>query len=382
MEFHIWDFLNKDFQITTNLSKKMNERMGGLIKDRISEISNKLKIPPARLYEYFVYNSHEIPLDTLHKLSRILNLPLLDIEKSIITYKQKHVPEKNSIKNPNLPIKVDPYFTSLVANLFFDGSVPENGKGTYYNQKNEKIMSDFIKKVNNIFGDVNYSLRKDHRGVLSCRLPRLIGEICGEIYQVESFGTFDAEIPKILLSLNNEHKIAFILTAIIDEGSIAYDGSIIFGVSNKVLAEGVNNLCQEIGLKTGGIKTKKNSQHYYFYINSKQELSKVINIFSKKYPFISLNYKKDRLEKALQIKGINSEHTSKFFKYRVAKVTKKLKKKPCTINELSNKLTLPPRTLRRYMYKLIKKGDVRRKKVGSEYLYYLENFSNASLNSL
>lgn len=382
MELHIWDFLNKGFQISVDLNKKMKEKIESLIKDKIYEISDKLKIHPARLYDYFIYKNHEIPLKSLYNLSKILIIPLSDIEDNIILYKQKHVPAINSIKNPKLPIKIDPYFTSLVANLFFDGSVPEDGKGTYYNQKNEKIMNDFIKKINNIFGDVSYSLKRDHRGVLKCRMPRLVGEICREIYRVKSFGTFDSEVPEILSNLDNNHKIAFVLTAIIDEGSIAYDGSIIFGVSNKILAEGVNNLCQNIGLKTGGVKTRKDSQHYYFYITSKQELKQIIDKFSKKYPLISLDYKKDRLEKALQIKRIKSYHTSEFFKCRIAKVIKELKNKPCTINEMSNKLILPPRTLRRYMYKLIDKRYVTREKVSGEYLYYLENFSNASLNSL
>jgi len=85
-------------------------------------------VSPVRLYEYFVWKKYTIPLEVMYKLSKILKIPLSNIERNIILYKQKYAPKFNSVKNPKLPLKVSPYLTSIVANLYFDGSVPIDGK--------------------------------------------------------------------------------------------------------------------------------------------------------------------------------------------------------------------------------------------------------------
>jgi len=61
------------------------------------------------------------------------------VEKNILIYRQLSAPLKNSVKTPKIPINISPYLTSIVSNLFFDGSMPKDGKGAYYNQKNEQI---------------------------------------------------------------------------------------------------------------------------------------------------------------------------------------------------------------------------------------------------
>jgi len=368
MEFHLWECYNPE-KISVELNEEYSKKIKKLVKNKVSFVAKSLKIEPARLYDYFIYHSLPIPLHVLLNLSKMFNLCLEDIEKSIVLYKQLYVPLKNSVRRPKLPIEIHPYLTSIVANLFFDGSVPKDGRGTYYNQKNQEIMDDFLGKIKFIFGNVYYSCKLDHRGVLKCRIPRIIGEICRTLYSIKNFGTFDARIPKLVFDLNHENKAAFVLSGIVDEGSIAYDGSIIFGVSNNLLCTDFKNLCNEIGLETTNIKQKKGGDHFYLYIKSQKKLLEILETLHKIYPFISLGPKAERLKKALEIKNQKKIYGVAFGRERRDLILLEIQKKDCSVNYLSHNLLVPPRTIRRYMYHFIKEKKVSRTKTGNEFLY-------------
>jgi hypothetical protein len=372
MKVHLWKAYNIK-KISVDLRPEFKNKLRELILGQIPQIANSLKILPVRLYEYFIYQKSPIPLRVLMNLIKLIRISSLELEENIILYKQMFVPMKNSVKNPKLPLTITPYFTSIISNLYFDGSLPKDGKGTYYNQKRKEIMQGFIERVKFVFGDVHYVLRKDHRDVLKCRLPRVVGEICKKIYEVDSFGCFDSKISKKIFSLSKDHKIAFVLTAILDEGSIAYDGTIMFGVTNKDLCEGVKILCNQIGLVTNNLRNKKNSDFHYFHIKSRKNFYKIIKSFSKKYPLISLNYKEKRLKIALEIKKQKVYHTKDFASKRIKLILQELKKGNCSINYLASKHLIPPRTVRRYMYKLMKERKVKREKIGNEYYYTISN---------
>lgn len=371
MEFHLWQAYNPK-KISVDITQKLKTKIKKFIKHDINKISKNLKVNPTRLYEYFIYQNKPIPLDKLILISKLMHLSLIEMEKNILMYKQMYVPIKNSIKNPKLPIKISPYFTSIISHLFFDGSVPEDGKGTYYNQKSERIMKDFLEKIKKVFGDVQYSLAKDHRGILKCRIPRIIGEICKNIYNIESFGCFKAKISKFIFSLDKENKIAFVLTAILDEGSIGYDGNIYFGVSNKTLCEDVRDLCNSLDLLTSpiGYITKENP-HYFFRILSKKELLNLITFLKKKYPLISLDYKEERLNhyfKTLEYPGLR---TKKGGDERKGNILSFIGNKEKTTNEICKELLIPPRTIRRHLYKLMEEKKVQRRKLKGGYSYFL-----------
>ena len=369
-EIHIWDLQKMKANIAVDIDDSLKNEISCKIRKDISKIANDLGIQTSRLFEYFIWKKSFIPLKILFKISTRLKIPRKDIEKSIKIYKQLGVPSKNSIKNPKFPIKINPYFTSIVANIFFDGSMPKDGKGTYYNQKNKKIMDDFIKRMQYVFGDVSYSLMLDHRNVLKCRIPRLIGEICKYVYDVDSFGSFDSRVPKIIFSLNKNHKISFILTGILDEGSIAYDGSIQFGVSNKIMMGDFKELCNQLRLETTPIISGTFNRHH-LYIKSIENFYEAYKEFIKKFPLFSLNYKEERIKKVLQIKKQKFFYTKIFAKKRMNKIMKELKHNERSINYLSSTFLIPPRTIRRYMYRFIKEGKVSRKKISNEYVYHL-----------
>ena len=116
-------------------------------------------------------------------------------------------------------------------------------------------------------------------------------------------------------------------------------------------------------------KNKKNSKFYYFHIKSIEKLLRLVESHSEKYPLISLDYKLERLKKSLEIKEQIFEYSPNFAKKRIGKILKKILNEGKTINQLSSKLLIPPRTIRRYMYKLIEEREVTREKIGNEYFY-------------
>ncbi len=368
MKVHLWEAYNLE-KISVDLKQNVKDKLRDLIKGNIYNIAMELDILPARLYNYFIYQDFPIPLRVLIKFSKRFNIPLIEIEKKIIMYKHMFVPRKNSVKEPKLPIEINPYFTSIIAHFYFDGSIPNDGKGTYYNQKNEKIMNDFIDKIKIVFGDVYYSVMKDHRGVLKCRIPRIIGEICKTIYGISSFGTFNSRVSKKIFNLSKENRMAFILTAILDEGSITYDGDIFFGVSNMQLCTDVQKLCSQIGLKTTVIKGRPNGS-YYFYIKSKERFLQIIKEIFKKYPLLNLRYKKERLQHYFKVKKYPGLRNKKGGDKRKKRILIKLKTEK-TINGLSKELLIPPKSLRRHLYALINQNKVKRKKKGNQYYYFL-----------
>jgi len=366
--YHLWESYIPE-KITVDLTTKSKENFATLIGKDIYKIANKLKITPARIYDYFFTQSSQIPLDSLIKISSFFNINLEELEKDFISYKHKLVPIKNSVFNPILPLEISPYFTSIVSHLFFDGSLPKDGKGAYYNQKRKSSMDLFTKKLTKVFGDIQYSITKDHRDVLKCRFPRITGEICKNIYEVETFHGNIARIPQTIFNLDKDNRSAFFLSAILDEGSIAYDGHIIFGVNNKPLCEDLRIFGKGLGLDITEIKAKKDTKFYYFQIKSIRGFYNFVEEFSNKYPLISLNHKFERLKKSLEIKNQKFEYTKDFSDKRKGIILKELSEHKKTINQLASKLLIPPRTIRRYMYNLMDKNKVARIKIGTEYYY-------------
>lgn len=370
MKIHLWEAYNPQ-KISVDITQNLKDEIKELIKNNIYKTAHKIKIVPARLYDYFIYQKSPIPLKVLMELSKLFKISLVKIEQNIIMYKNMFTPIKNSIKNPKLPIEINSYFTSIISHLYFDGSMPKDGKGTYYNQKNEDIMNDFTKKIKEVFGEIHYSLREDHKGVLKCSIPRITGEICKFVYCVDSFGTFDSRISEFIFKLPKEHKIAFIISAILDEGSITYDGQIFFGVSNKLLCEDIKTLCGQVGLKTTKVNQKSDTHHYYFYIKSPDRLLKFVNYFNKKYPLISLRYKEERLRCYFKIKKHPGLRTKKGGDERKKRILNSLKKGEKSVNQLSRELLILPRSLRRHLIVLIKQEKILKNKLGKENYFFL-----------
>jgi len=143
-EVHIWDLQEMKAKIVTDLDEALRDEIGYKIKENLSQLAKELNIQPSRLFEYFIWKKSFIPIDILFNISKRLSIPKERVERAIRGYKQQGVPLKNSINNPKLPISIDPYLTSIVSHLYFDGSMPKDGKGAYYNQKSKSIWMDLL----------------------------------------------------------------------------------------------------------------------------------------------------------------------------------------------------------------------------------------------
>lgn len=367
-EGHLWELHNPK-RISVDLSERSRDYFAELIGKKIYKVANESKVTPSRIYDYFFNKTTPIPLSRLLRLTKLFGISPEKIEKEINSYKHKLVPIKNSIFDPILPLKISPYLTSITSHLFFDGSLPSDGKGAYYSEKGVIPMESFTRKLQDVFGDIQYSVVRDHRGILKCRFPRIAGEICKKIYEVDTFHGNIARIPEKIFNLNKDNRSAFFISGIFDEGSISYDGHIIFGVNNKPLCEDLRRLGLGLNLNISEVKTKIHPKFYYFHIKSIREFHKFVKEFSSKYPLISLDYKMKRLEKAIEIKDQKFEYTKDFSDKRKVMIFKELKKGEKTINQLASKLLIPPRTIRRYMYNLMNQNKITRVKIGTEYYY-------------
>ena len=103
MKYHLWDAYNPN-KISVDLRREYKDKIKKFIKGDIYRISSEIKVPPARLYAYFLYQESLIPLSILIRICNRFKMSLIEMERNIILYKQMFVPIKNSIKDPRLPI--------------------------------------------------------------------------------------------------------------------------------------------------------------------------------------------------------------------------------------------------------------------------------------
>jgi hypothetical protein len=116
MKVNLWEAYDLK-KISVDISENFKDKIRNYVEGNIKKISSDLKINPARVYEYFIYQNNPIPLEVLMNLCKLMNISKEEMQKNIRRYKQKLVPIKNSINQPKLPIDINPYFTSIISNL-------------------------------------------------------------------------------------------------------------------------------------------------------------------------------------------------------------------------------------------------------------------------
>jgi DNA-binding transcriptional ArsR family regulator len=125
-----------------------------------------------------------------------------------------------------------------------------------------------------------------------------------------------------------------------------------------------------VDLETTDVTQKSNSNYYYFYIKSREKLLQIINSMKKSYPLISLNYKEERLRCFFEIKKNPGVRTRYGGNTRKAKILASLKEKPLSVNQLSVKLLIPPRSVRRHLTFLMDMKKIIKQKIRGEYIYF------------
>lgn len=229
----------------------------------------------------------------LLELANEIGYKLGNIQKYIVAYK---VCSGMPITK-KLPVRVTPEFTSILAHFMGDGTDKKTRDGTTsYTQYNDFGLENFQKKIINVFG-------KPERCIISKKyhtvfVPKSITSILKKCFSVKSFGTYESSVPEILYSMPDEHKLAFLVAFLVDEGTI-YD-TVSFRLANRKLVEQVRKIAISLGYICSGLLTSrnKNGNVYGFSISnySLRKLSNDIKRLSKKYPTCNLTQKQEHFD--------------------------------------------------------------------------------------
>ena len=69
MKIHIWEAYNPE-KISVDVKKEIKDKIKNKISLDIYSFAKKIDITPARLYDYFIYQTTPIPLSVLISLSK------------------------------------------------------------------------------------------------------------------------------------------------------------------------------------------------------------------------------------------------------------------------------------------------------------------------
>lgn len=383
-KINLWNCLpNAPYSIRIKLTYKFKQRLLGDLPSNKNKTINLLnntsyarkgnvKASFARWFNWFKYNNINIPLWAAMGFCELTNISLVEMEKNIISYKQKLTPNRVSVKSPILPIEFNPTLVSLASHFCFDGSLPKDGKGAYYSQKNMKQVNNFIDKVKRCFGDTYVTIGRDGKGIPKIRLPRFVGEFCKYICNFDNFGTFDSKIPSNLMK-SKEFKLAILISAIVDEGHLQ-DNYIQFKLSNKKLIKDIEFICHSLSYKCSKINRRERKGYpnsYYFYMKSIKKFYQDYLNFNKKFPLISLTFKTKKLQFFISTanypKGASTINSAKSRKEIIINCLKKSK----TSYEIAEETSINPRSVRRLLFMLLKEGKIKRVKTNHFYYYSL-----------
>tara|TARA_Y100000034_G_scaffold10237_1_gene10813 strand:+ start:9141 stop:10286 length:1146 start_codon:yes stop_codon:yes gene_type:complete len=362
-EVNIWDLGNRiNIKINPSFIKFINNKIKEKFKSKrkIHNILNKhYKIPFSTFkdrmkigYKYF------IDLEILLNLCKILQIPLKNLQKNIISYKTRG--GNNYIKNPKLPIKITPLFDMLIAHHIGDGCVvnPKNGRKPYfsYRQYNKFYRDLYIKKIESVFGQLKYESNylKDKK-TTQVYFPLAVSELMFKIYNlnINSFKTEISRIPKQILEKNKQYKLAVLIAFIIDEGNID-SNLILIRLKNKELIEDLQIICNDFNYDTTLRKTKDGMFNLYILSKSISKFYKDYLNLLNKYSEVNLGYKGQKIEEF--INRLNKP--KRYIKGNKNKILNLLSKKQLTVNELANTLNMTRQGARYLIKKLLKENKI------------------------
>lgn len=322
-EIHIWDFpptltfvrLNKDFRKT--LFIKLKEVVGsreGLL-DYINKSAKKYGINRKYNSGHLSYwkigkkfdrgkvKNINAPLWLLIETSKIISKKgkkniLKEIEKNVEYY--TGTGKSHPIFHPKLPLYLTPEMVSVIFHFVGDGHIGRKTVVSSYRQMNKKGLCNFLKKLQNIFGNFDYPKGEFNNGRLN--IPKIITEFYKDYFKLPNTNTFEAYIPKNIKNLKKEFLVAGLVSFIIDEGHVG-EVITIYG-KNKRLMEDIRQIGIKCGYLCHPIRKKYaygNFDVYRFSISSKSygRLYKDILNISKSFPTCNLAQKQEKLIKRI-----------------------------------------------------------------------------------
>ena len=239
-----------------------------------------------------------IPLWVIIEISKILNINLKEIEKNIENYSMGG--KSNPITKPKLPLYLTPEMISVIFHFVGDGHIGRKTVVSSYRQMNKQGLINFLKKLQNIFGEFNYPKKEFANGRLN--IPKIITEFYVYYFNLPNTNTFEAYIPNNLKKLNKEYLLAGLISFIIDEGHVA-EVITIYSKNKRLLSD-----IREIAIKCNYICYQIREKYAYgkfdvyrFSISSKsyKQLNSDIMKLSRLFPTCTLAQKMERLIKRI-----------------------------------------------------------------------------------
>lgn len=259
-----------------------------------------------------------------------------------------------SIKNPKLPITSSPVLARTAGHLAGDGGIglSKGDYPAYYTNQNKLLVKQFKEDVLDVFGDVYvYEYYKKSDKTTMVRFPSIVG-----IILMKFFGPMIGKlkhVPEVVLNADNESKRMFLRAIYDDEGCISESSNrVAFGVSNKQIAESVQRMLRDFGIRPGVITkrdaTDKWEANYQFGITGKDILE-----FNKNIGF-SHEDKKHKLERYLQNRKFCHKKGE-----QGCLILNLLKNRSMTAREISKKLGIEiSRNFRKQLFILQKSNKV------------------------
>lgn len=228
-----------------------------------------------------------------------LALTLVDLDKEGKESLHKNIIAYRSggkglvINKPKLPIKVTPELESIIIHLFGDGAAGDFTPS--YTQKNKSAMENFIKKLENCFGDFEKSIYFT-QGKYQVKFPKAITDILSKHYLIISYRSHESIIPlKILKREDKKFKLACIIAFIVDEGGIRDVVSLYS--TNKKLLGGIRKLILDCNYICSKIQCKK-ANSYVFTLSNKNisKFYKNTLQLAREFPTCNLLFKDENLK--------------------------------------------------------------------------------------
>lgn len=364
-EFNIWELERVNVRINKEFFDRIVKETDSMFNSR-REFYNSVfkgKIFSFSTFRNFLKKSHAsqffIPLNFYLIIVNKLGISRLELQSNISAYKTAG--GINFIENPIMPIKINPVFDMLVAHHMGDGTVINPGKGRLpyfgYRQFNEFYKIAYIKKLEHIFGKINFY---DNYFLKSTRpyCPPVLSSLFFKYYNlnVKDFISDKARIPKIIFG-NKERMLAVLIAFIIDEGNID-STQINVRVKNKELIEDLKKICDSLGYNSKIAYRKNNDtgiDTLYILRKGMRKLYSDYLLLNKKYPIIDLGIKGERIKKSFEFVNRSIRNV----KGNSGIILAILEKEQLSVNQLSYRVNMTRQGVRYHIHNLLKEGKIK-----------------------
>ncbi len=374
-EINIWDI---SYKINVKLNKQFYKNIKRLIYKRHLTQRTAYKIIKKEIGISFVtfhnilknsyfHKEFFVPLKIWLNLCKILNIDLKELQRNIVSYKTSN--GSNYISNPILPIKITPLFDMIIAHNIADGTVinPKKGRLPYfgYRQFDSLFRELYIRKLEAIFGKINYSLDY-YLDSTRPYCPPVLATLFFKNYNlnVKSFLSKTARIPPDILNKSKEYLIAVLIAFIIDEGNI--DSTlIVIRLKNIGLTKDLYKICKKLGYNS---KFSFSEEYGTLYI-LRQGMKLFFEDYKEiiiKYPEMNLGKIGSKIEKGLRI------YDRPIYKSKGNKkiILNLLKNEDLTVNQIAERVNMTRQGVRFHVKNLENEKHVFKKHFQSNNIVY------------